>query len=448
MRRLPAYLYVADLVPGKRVLEVECGDAAGAAFLASCGAARVLAVDGSREQVDRARRHHRLANLELRWQDPARLELEDGSIDLVFIPDATRLVRRREALDELRRVLAPGGWLIACAASADRPAAAGGLSYREIGERLQPLFAPVRVAAQSPFVGVTLCEYAAGDSAPPPVQLDRTLVDPARAAEVTGYLAICGGRPGPARPLSLVELPRAEGQVELARGDARQAVAEPAAEPVRPAPAPAAVAPADVALAAELAETRRKLDRVTDNWKQAEAKNDDVWRRVGELQTELGQLREQTMESARRQRQQAQVDLARALEKSSVDLLTAQERQARAERETAELRRDRERLVGLLPRLEQELVEARAVVVQLEAAVVDLHDKASAGGGADRSLALELGVREAELAFLGIGLSSLQARVREAAAQVSDVRRAMQGRGPDEVLALIGRIEQTLRELA
>ncbi|HTM20711.1 MAG TPA: methyltransferase domain-containing protein, partial [Kofleriaceae bacterium] len=366
MDRLPAYLYVADLVPGRRVLEVPCGDGDGAAFLARCGAARVIGVDGDRARVDQARRRHRLANLELRCEPPARLELEDASIDLLFVPDAGRMVRRREILDELRRVLAPGGWLIACAASADRHGAGdAALSFRDLGERLQGLFAPVRVAAQSPFAGVAVCEYGGDDA--PAVALDRSLVEPGQEAEVSHYVAICGGGAAAApRGYTVIEVPGGEaavpaavrefdlptdsrgatvsGQIgaalaeharqasdretalaeareyadelrdELERERLRMAALEYRAaeagetaeelrrelvgersrravvegEMIRLSQSVAGDGPgAARSLAAELAEARRRLDKATDNWKQAERKNDEVWRRVGELQTQL-----------------------------------------------------------------------------------------------------------------------------------------------------------------
>src|SRR3569832_795870 len=41
-RRLARYLYAADLVAGKRVLDIECGPGHGAALLADKGAASVL----------------------------------------------------------------------------------------------------------------------------------------------------------------------------------------------------------------------------------------------------------------------------------------------------------------------------------------------------------------------------------------------------------------------
>jgi hypothetical protein len=207
LRKLPHYLYVADLIAGKQVLEVGCGSGEGARFLADHGAARVVGLDVRSGKVEQARRRYSAANLTFRHEDPASTELRDHSFDCVFVPDGAALVKRPAVLRELRRVLVPGGHLFLVSASADRDPEAPGLTFHEIKDVLEPLFAPVRMVAQAPLVAMSLVEYAEGGSEQ--VAFDTSLVEWTRAPEgvVTDYLAICGGVVEGARGFTLVQLP-------------------------------------------------------------------------------------------------------------------------------------------------------------------------------------------------------------------------------------------------
>lgn len=207
LRKLPHYLYVADLIAGKQVLEVGCGSGAGARFLADHGAARVVGIDTRAGKVEHARRRYSAANLSFRHEDPASMEFRDHGFDCVFVPDGAALIKRPAALRELRRVLAPDGYLILVAPSADRSPEADGLSFHEIRDGLEPLFDPVRMVAQMPLVAMSLVEYAEDDSGE--VALDTSLVEWSRApeGEVTDYMAVCGGRLDRARGFTIVQLP-------------------------------------------------------------------------------------------------------------------------------------------------------------------------------------------------------------------------------------------------
>src|SRR5690606_2192187 len=149
LRRLPHYLYLVDLVPGKRVLEVGCGTGYGAQFLANHGAGRVIGIDRSLRKITEARSRHRQTNLEFRCEEPGSVELEDASVDCIFVPDGTSILRRRSVLAELRRLLARDGTLVLCGVSADRRGAPGGASFYELRDRLERLFPPVRMIAQA-----------------------------------------------------------------------------------------------------------------------------------------------------------------------------------------------------------------------------------------------------------------------------------------------------------
>jgi ubiquinone/menaquinone biosynthesis C-methylase UbiE len=105
------YLWAAPLAEGRRVLDAACGTGYGSAILAGAGAASVTAVDRSEDALRRARRaategvRHERADL-------AALPFEDGAFDLVVCFEAIEHVDDQDrVLDELVRVLAPGGVL-------------------------------------------------------------------------------------------------------------------------------------------------------------------------------------------------------------------------------------------------------------------------------------------------------------------------------------------------
>ncbi|HKE18092.1 MAG TPA: methyltransferase domain-containing protein [Kofleriaceae bacterium] len=234
LRRLPTYLYLIDLLPGKRVLEVGCGVGDGAQFLADHGAARVVGVDRSMASINEARNRHRQTNLEFRCEEIGSIELDDGSFDCIFVPDGIEVLRRGSVLGELRRLLAAGGHLVVCGQSADRRGSPGGASFYEFRERLERLFAPVRMVAQAPFVGFSLVEYAGssagGDDPLVETNLDTSLMELSGGEpEPSDYVAVCGGPARRVRGYTVVQVPERDGveAVAIAAG-ARQASGEAA----------------------------------------------------------------------------------------------------------------------------------------------------------------------------------------------------------------------------
>jgi SAM-dependent methyltransferase len=108
----PAMLALLPDVAGARVLDAGCGDGWYAQQLVAAGA-RVTAVDASARMVEHARR--RLGDAaEVRVADLGRpLDFADESFDGIVSALALEHVRDWDALfAELRRVLAPGGWLL------------------------------------------------------------------------------------------------------------------------------------------------------------------------------------------------------------------------------------------------------------------------------------------------------------------------------------------------
>ncbi len=299
--RLAGYVYLADLAEGRRVLEVGCGDGRGAEFLASRGARRVISVDPSASAIEAARRAAGGPAIEYRHESLTGLGLETASVECIFVPEGESVLGSSEALGELRRVLREDGQLVVQTANADRPGATGGASFHAIIDALEPLFSPVRMIAQAPFVALSLVEYAgaqdaeveragAGGPGPeiePDVELDASLRELDDAAEgapdATGYIALCGAPAARARPFAIVQVPTDPGlswaaearggrelrgrPEEVARGeDDREALARARAEAERAREARARSE-------AELERLRTELER-----RETEAaRSDQVW---------------------------------------------------------------------------------------------------------------------------------------------------------------------------
>lgn len=107
---LARYLLAARLAPGRRVLDVACGEGYGTEMLARGGARTAIGADVDGPTVERANARY---SGEFDQADIAALPFDDDSFDLIVsfetiehVPDAG------SALTELARVLAPGGLLL------------------------------------------------------------------------------------------------------------------------------------------------------------------------------------------------------------------------------------------------------------------------------------------------------------------------------------------------
>jgi SAM-dependent methyltransferase len=106
----PVVRAMIDRAPPGAALDAACGTGRHAAHLVACGH-RVVGVDASPEMLDRARA--RVPNADLRRGDLVRLPVETASVDLAVCALAlSHLPDLAPAVDELARVLRPGGRLV------------------------------------------------------------------------------------------------------------------------------------------------------------------------------------------------------------------------------------------------------------------------------------------------------------------------------------------------
>lgn len=107
------YHFAARWTAGRRVLDVACGEGYGSALLAR-GAAHVTGVDVSAQAIAHARGAYAdLANLEFLCASCTALPLADASVDVAVTFETIEHIAEQDAfLDQLARVLAPGGVLV------------------------------------------------------------------------------------------------------------------------------------------------------------------------------------------------------------------------------------------------------------------------------------------------------------------------------------------------
>jgi SAM-dependent methyltransferase len=110
-QHLARYLWATPLARGRRVLDAGCGVGYGTAMLGDAGAAEAVGVDISAAAVEAAS-DGAPSNTSFLAGDVHALPFDDGRFDLVVCFEVIEHVDRQdEVIDELARVLAPGGVL-------------------------------------------------------------------------------------------------------------------------------------------------------------------------------------------------------------------------------------------------------------------------------------------------------------------------------------------------
>jgi 2-polyprenyl-3-methyl-5-hydroxy-6-metoxy-1,4-benzoquinol methylase len=200
---LARYRWAAQAARGKRVLDVACGAGYGSAILAEAGA-EVRGADVDPEAVRLASERSGGA-AEFQEADIAALPYDDDSFDLVVCFETIEHVSdQAAALDELARVLAPGGLLMI--SSPNREVYPPGNPHHtheyvpeELRDELCRRFSDVRMYAQHPWLASSVVEDEEFAEAPPARQSASTWRI-AGAEGATYTLAVAGDAGIPSIP--------------------------------------------------------------------------------------------------------------------------------------------------------------------------------------------------------------------------------------------------------
>ncbi len=374
-QRLIYYQYFEDFLAGKRVLEVGCGEGQGAAFLLG-RAASVVCLDRDTEGLERCRERLESGILTFGEVDDA-FPVQGGAVDMALVPELGPWADWAPLVQEVRRVLAPGGVaMFACANGDDDPEA--GLAFAELDAMLSPRFDGVRMMGLISFLGQTVADFAPADGDLEPV-LDCSLVE--HDPSPSHYVALCGAEALPPQPYTVLQVP-SRGEAGAATGGGGLLQQPPGL--LAPAPQDHRDRGADLALAEAQSSARqnarraesaeRRCDSLMDRMEQGATelarlhqriaeiqglRQADQWR-LDELTSLVRQFEEQadTEGSPEQARRQLEVQLeqaeARAAEQSR-RATNAQAGKAQADAARARAEAELKRVTGELERLKKEL---------------------------------------------------------------------------------------------
>lgn len=174
------YLLARELVRGRDVLDVACGEGYGSALLSQT-AKSVVGVDVSADTVKHARESYVSANLQYLEGDACQIPVPDNSVDaVVSFETLEHFTQQEQFLLEIRRVLRPGGLLLIStpdrdlyspAAETPNPHHRLELTTAEFLAILQKHFPNVRCQGQRILLGSAL--FGAEGSAQPPFCFER-----------------------------------------------------------------------------------------------------------------------------------------------------------------------------------------------------------------------------------------------------------------------------------
>lgn len=110
---LGRYIFAAQFVKGKAVLDIACGSGYGARYLLNKGAKMVVGGDKSEEAIEYARHHYQKDGLSFLRCDAQQMLFRDNSFDIIVsLETIEHLERYEDFLKECKRVLKDGGIFI------------------------------------------------------------------------------------------------------------------------------------------------------------------------------------------------------------------------------------------------------------------------------------------------------------------------------------------------
>jgi SAM-dependent methyltransferase len=204
--RLPLYAYAAPLWQGRRVLEIGCGDGGSADYLASAGAAHVVAVDLEAGKVERARARHTRPGVEFRVApDLWRLTASTEKFDIVLVPDGHMLLATPDVIPNIRDMLNEAGYLVVAVPAADRNGRSprSGVGYYDLADALGAEFPAVQMLGQTPFLGFGLVEFDGDADA---LRVDVSLLH-GKSEPPSHYVAVAGATAPASLGYALVQVP-------------------------------------------------------------------------------------------------------------------------------------------------------------------------------------------------------------------------------------------------
>ncbi len=206
------YAWAGQFARGRRALDAGCGAAYGSRMLADAGASEVVGIDKD-ERVIAAMAPTMPAGVRLDVGDVTALPYEAGEFDLVVCFEMIEHVAEPErVLDELRRVLRPGGLLVISTPNRDvftpgNPHHLHELSPAELGEALGSRFGSVALRRQHTWMASGVLDderFAAGGTEPVEgVELRKLVSDEPGRETYTLAIASDGPLPGDGSSLAL-----------------------------------------------------------------------------------------------------------------------------------------------------------------------------------------------------------------------------------------------------
>jgi O-antigen biosynthesis protein len=197
------YAIALDIVKGKDVLDVACGEGYGSSFMADV-ARSVIGVDISEEAVQHASSTYTKSNLTFRQGSATALDFADAAFDIVVsFETIEHLAEQAQMLSEIRRVLRPDGVLVI--SSPNRPVYSEEsgehnefhvkeLDFNQFDELLKAQFMSIQYFGQRMLMGSVIQSLEGGQSLCRTWHDDGNDLKPnaGNLAEPVYFVALCG----------------------------------------------------------------------------------------------------------------------------------------------------------------------------------------------------------------------------------------------------------------